>query len=168
MMRTHGDMAQPGMRPQREAAGRTAPRAVAATLLCAVVLTVAGCMAPRNSFFAGVNPQHWEHPAEVVVPNGDTLSMRRLSVVLRCNRSFGSDSLPLDIAVISPDSQRFCESVVLGIPEYRQTAVTGIVSVPYRENVCLRRCGDYKFVFKPHAAVQGIEAVGIEVTPQMN
>ena len=135
---------------------------IALVALCAMLLVA--CMAPQRSFVRDVDAKGWSSTVDIPFENEDTVSLRRLSVVVRYNSSFKADSLPVIVRVTAPD-ERYCEErVVLRFARpYTATAVSASESVPYREHSRLPMEGRYTFRIVPEAMTLGVEAVGIEI-----
>lgn len=124
-----------------------------------------GCASPRGSYFTDTSPDSWRKSITVAFPNADTLSTREISIALRCNEMFRDDTLSLHVALLSPDSLRYEEPVVLRIPRGRYAApVSREIVIPYRQNSVLADSGEYLFTFTPMRSVRGIEAVGLIIS----
>ncbi len=123
-----------------------------------------GCVAPQSVEMVAVNPREWSEPSIVLFDNEDTVALRRLSVAVRYNHDFQSDTLALRINVSLPDAGQFSERVVLRlIRTGAQSPLATSESVAYREHALLSQKGNYIFTISPESAVCGIEAVGIVV-----
>ena len=133
--------------------------------LSLIVLVVAmGCVAPQSVEMTAVNPREWSEPSIVLFENEDTVALRRLSVALRYNRDFQTDTLALRINVSLPDAGQFSERVVLRLNRTgAQSPLAKSESVAYREHALLSQKGNYIFTISPESAVCGIEAVGVVV-----
>ncbi len=126
---------------------------------------LAGCASPQRVYVTDTNPASWREGAGISVPNTDTLSVRDLRIVLRCDERFREDTLTLRIAVLAPDSLRYEEPFTLRIPHGRTAAaVHREAEIPYRRNAVLADSGVYRFTFTPTRCVRGIEAAGLRIT----
>lgn len=129
-----------------------------ATLLCT------SCMAPQRSEMVAVSPSGWHEAASVIVDNSDTLSLRKLSIVLRHNGDFAERELPLNVQILTPDGRIFEESHNFILHrEHTASIISSVATMPYREDVLFAMKGAYIFVFEPHAEIEGVEAIGVEI-----
>lgn len=111
-----------------------------------------------------VDPHSWHSPVSIFMQNGDTLSLRSISVAVRYNDNFISDTLTVDIQTSLPDARQCRERVLLNFEhKYKGTAVEVSEVVAYREQAQLSQSGFYIFTITPCRAVKGVEAVGIEI-----
>lgn len=132
--------------------------------LLAIWVSLTGCLHPTQAVMADVDLYGWHEGAVVEVENGDTATLRDLSLVIRSNRSFRADSLRLELFVETPDSMQFTETV--GFPVHhprRAAALRTVDEIPYRRRVVLNRPGTYRITLTPVVPVEGIEAVGINI-----
>lgn len=132
--------------------------------LLAIWGSLTGCLHPTQAVMADVDLYGWHEGAVVEVENGDTATLRDLSLVIRSNRSFRADSLRLEFFVETPDSMQFTETV--GFPvhhPHRAAALRTVDEIPYRRRVVLNRPGTYRITLTPVVPVEGIEAVGINI-----
>ena len=116
---------------------------------------LAGCLHPTQAVMSDVDLYDWHEGAVVEVENGDTTTLRDLSLVIRSNRSFRADSIRLEL---------FIETV--GFPMHhlhRAAALRNVDEIPYRRRVVLDRPGTYRITLTPTARIEGIEAVGINI-----
>jgi len=131
-----------------------------------VVLAMAmcSCLAPQNTQMVGVDVQLWDSAESITYDNSDTISLRNINIALRYNDNFKQTTLPLKVAITTPDARHFEEEIVLAL-HHPRTALTVATteSLPYRANVSLSQKGHYTFSFEPQTAVRGMEAVGIEL-----
>lgn len=124
------------------------------------------CLSPQQVYVTDTNPNKWLHPAEVVVPNADTATLRDLTLILRTNTSLESDTLTLRIGLEAPDSLRYEELFTLRMERApRAAAIRPLTERLYREEAILCDTGRYRFRITPTHTVRGIEAVGIRITP---
>lgn len=131
----------------------------------AASLAAGGCITPHHSYATDVDAEAWSTPAEIVLPNTDTLALRDIGLFLRCNDRFAEDTLTVRIQVLAPDSLRFDEPFTLFVPRARTPAARmRLANIPYRRRVLLGRTGDYRLRVTPMRTVRGIEAVGVEIT----
>ena len=79
----------------------------------------------------------------------------------RSNTAFDGDTLTLRIGVLTPDSLRCEESLLLSVPRGGSAAVARETQTVYRRNVVLADSGRYVFTVVPQRTVRGIEAVGL-------
>lgn len=132
--------------------------------LLAIWGSLTGCLHPTQAVMADVDLYGWHEGAVVEVENGDTATLRDLSLVIRSNRSFRADSLRLELFVETPDSMQFTETVVFPVHHPRRAAALRTVDeIPYRRRVVLNRPGTYRITLTPVVPVEGIEAVGINI-----
>lgn len=136
------------------------------TRIMVAVLAIAmyGCLAPQNTQMVGVDMQSWDSVESITYDNSDTLSLRNINIALRYNDNFKQTTLPLKVAITTPDARHFEEEIVL-VLHHPRTALTVATteSLPYRADVLLNQKGHYTFSFEPQTAVRGLEAVGIEL-----
>lgn len=112
-----------------------------------------------------VSPECWDSAVSILYTNEDTTSLRDLSVALRYNSDFKSDTLSVFVQTSLPDGYQFREQTTLCLSrKYTASAVTASEAVPYRSNCTLDREGYYIFTITPCHPVEGIEAVGIEIS----
>ena len=132
-----------------------------ATLLAVMLVA---CVAPQRSFVRDVVGGTWSKAVEVTFDNEDTVSLRRLSVVVRYNSRFAAASLPVVMRVTAPDARYFDDSVMLYFTRpYTAASVSAAEVIPYREHSRLSLSGRYTFRITPTCAASGIEAVGVEI-----
>ena len=130
--------------------------------LAIVALLMVGCSKPAYVDMKVVDPNCWDSAVSIFYENEDVESLRNLSIALRYNNDFQSDTLSVMVHTSLPDVHQFCERVTLHLArEYSSTAVTSSELVPYRADVQLNQKGCYIFTITPSRAVEGIEAVGI-------
>ena len=132
--------------------------------LLAIWGSLTGCLHPTQAVMADVDLYGWHEGAVVEVENGDTATLRDLSLVIRSNRSFRADSLRLELFVETPDSMQFTETV--GFPVHhprRAAALRTVDEIPYRRRVVLNRPGTYRITLTPVVPVEGVEAIGINI-----
>ncbi len=129
-----------------------------------LLLLMVGCMRPTQAVMEDVNPYGWSEMVEVEFENGDTTTQRDLYLVIRNNRDFRADSLPLRITLVNPDSAHYSEPVTAPM-QHRRTpaALHPTDEIPYRRRVVLNRMGSYRICIEPLAEVRGVEAVGINI-----
>lgn len=138
-------------------------RSIAA--VTAVLLLAGGCVSPRQSAAADVDPVRWSGAAEIRLANADTVTLRDAALFLRCNDRFAEDTLTVRIATVTPDSLRFEEPFLLVIPRPEgPAAMMREAVIPYRQRILFTQSGDYRFIVTPVRPVRGIEAVGINMT----
>ena len=137
------------------------------TVLAIVLLILSGCIAPQTTTMHDVNPREWSESVTIVVENDDTLALRRLSFVLRYNRSFRDEGIALDIDIIQPDAASFNEKVDLYPSRpYSPSSIAATETIAYRESSVLRQRGNYLFTITPLHPVRGVEAIGINIEKQ--
>jgi hypothetical protein len=130
----------------------------------ALAMAMFSCLAPQNTQMVGVDMRSWERAESITYDNNDTLSLRNINIALRYNDNFREATLPLKITITTPDNRQFEEQITLQ-PHRPHTALTVATteSLPYRADVLLSQKGYYTFSFEPQIAIQGIEAIGIEL-----
>lgn len=139
-------------------------RTVIRLLLIAAGLSLCGCISPHQATATDVNPSRWERTAEIGFDNTDTLSLRDMYLFVRSNGRFVGDTIPIQIAFITPDSLRFEEQFVLRVPPTQTpAALIGEHEFLYRQRVQLARKGLYRIQITPSHPVRGIEAIGINI-----
>ena len=132
--------------------------------LLVVALIVMACGDVGRSVEVHDVPQsRWYSAEEFYYENEDTLKMRDMSIVVRYGAGYVADSVALRILSVSPDSMVFEEPFTLHIPHLADMYPEEHTFV-YRNNVVLRRKGDYIFRLTPDNPVEGIAAVGIVVS----
>lgn len=132
--------------------------------LLAIGAVAAGCLHPTQAVMTDVDLYDWHEGAVVEVENGDTTTLRDLSLVIRSNRMFCADSIRLELFIETPDSMQFTETV--GFPVHhprRAAALRTVDEIPYRRRVVLNRLGTYRITLTPVVPVEGIEAAGINI-----
>ena len=133
-------------------------------IVVVLAMAMCSCLAPQNTQMVGVDMWSWDSAESVVFDNNDTLSLRNLNITLRYNDNFKQATLPLKVAITTPDARHFEEEIVL-VLHHPRTALTVATteSLPYRADVLLNQKGHYTFSFEPQSAVRGMEAIGIEL-----
>ncbi len=127
-------------------------------------MATSSCLAPQSTLMVGVDMQAWNSAKSISYDNSDTLSLRNINITLRYTDNFEKASLPLKIAITTPDARHFEEDIVLQL-HHPRTAITVATteSLPYRADVLLNQKGGYTFSFEPLEEVRGVEAIGIEL-----
>lgn len=139
-----------------------AMRCVAAGLVAIVWLAV-GCTTPYRSVVADVDAGNWCEPAELILPNVDTLDCYDWQLFVRNDERIAADTFTVRIAVVTPDSLRFEEPFFVRLPAQSvPAAVLRETLIDYRRKVRLFRSGDYRLTVEPVRPLRGIEAVGIQ------
>lgn len=137
------------------------------TALVLALLLLSGCIAPQPVEMHDVDPRGWAEPVTLVVANDDTLSLRRLSFVVRYDTDFRDDAVELDLNVIQPDAASFSENVLLCPSRpYSPSSVATTETIAYRDNSVLCQRGNYLFTITPLKPVRGVEAIGINIERQ--
>lgn len=139
-------------------------RSCARIMVAVLAMAMYGCLAPQNTQMVGVDMQSWDSVESITYDNIDTLSLRNINIALRYNDNFKQTTLPLKVAITTPDARHFEEEIVLAL-HHPRTALTVATteSLPYRADVLLNQKGSYTISFEPQAAVRGLEAIGIEL-----
>lgn len=128
-----------------------------------IAIVVTGCLAPQNAIMVGVDLKSWDKTESLIYENSDTISLRNLNIALRYNENFRQATLPLKIAITTPDARYFEEEVTLQLSRPNMAiAITATESIPYRTDVILNQKGFYTISFEPLSEVRGVEAIGIE------
>ncbi|WP_297807205.1 hypothetical protein [uncultured Alistipes sp.] len=135
-------------------------RAAGCCLMAVMALVLTSCTSPCR-MMADVGVGAWHEPAELFIDNADTLAPCDLLLVVRSNTAFDGDTLTLRIGVLTPDSLRCEESLLLSVPRGGSAAVARETQTVYRRNVVLADSGRYVFTVVPQRTVRGIEAVGL-------
>ncbi len=139
-------------------------RSCARIMVAVLAMAMYGCLAPQNTQMVGVDVRSWDSAECITYDNSDTLSLRNLNVAIRYNSNFKQPTLPLKIAVTTPDTRHFEEVVELRLQHpHTALAVATTECLPYRTGVLLNQKGLYTFSFEPQSAVRGVEAIGIEL-----
>lgn len=102
----------------------------------------------------------WSSSEEFTYDNSDTLSRRSLSILVRYDGDYVAEAVPMKILTVSPDSMVLEESFTLHIPQLADMRPEEHTFV-YRNNVLLKRKGEYRFRLTPDQPVEGIASVGI-------
>ena len=134
------------------------------TISIIIAVVFCGCSLTQPRVAMGdVSRSGWSEQIDVVYNNRDTSSLCDMNVALRLGVDFASKQLPLHIVIVTPDSLRYEESVVLPVDvELDENRLGSVeVTVPYRKNVHLDRVGRYGLSITPECDIVGIEAVGI-------
>lgn len=95
--------------------------------------------------------------------NHDTLTMRDIAIVVRYDKGYLADSVPMRILCLSPDSLVVEERFTLHIPHLGDMHPAEH-TFPYRSHVVLGRVGHYTFRLTPDHSVEGIESIGIAIS----
>ena len=133
-------------------------------IVAVLAMAMCSCLAPQNTQMVGVDVWSWDSVESVVFDNNDTLSLRNLNITLRYNDNFKQATLPLKVAITTPDARYFEEEIVLTLHHPRTALMVATTeSLPYRTNVVLNQKGCYTFLFEPQSAVRGVEAIGVEL-----
>lgn len=131
-----------------------------------IALTCASCMPKLTQYVTDINPDGWSDSEVVQVnyQNEDSVSMCEISLILRVERTFSKQKLPLIIETISPDSLSFKESFTIAVNCNDDEAYTEVEQV-YRQMVRLDKKGLYHFRFTPlnDDIVVGVCAIGVVV-----
>jgi hypothetical protein len=156
------------IRVARVKRGRNQRRRSSMLRVVAVVVTVlALCCSCRSKGYVDMQPvdiRSWQTPVSIIYENSDTVSLKSISVALRYNDNFTSDTLSVYIQTSLPDAHQARERVVLNLQRgYRATQLTASESIGYREKCLLDQRGSYIFTITPCREVCGIEAVGVEI-----
>lgn len=135
--------------------------------IVSLAVLFAGCIAPQTTVMRDIPPHGWCEPVTLVIDNDDTLSLRRLSFVVRYNTAFRDDVVRADINVIQPDAASFSEMVDIRFAHpYSPSAVSATETIVYREASVLRQRGNYLFTITPLHPVHGVEAIGLNIEKQ--
>lgn len=130
----------------------------------ALVAVVVSCGRDNYVDMVAVDPHSWQNQVSIIYDNQDTVSLATISVALRYNSNFKSDTLAVMLHTSLPDVYQCQERVTLHLAkEYAASAVVRSESVPYRSSCLLSKKGEYIFTIKPLSAVKGVEAVGIQI-----
>ena len=139
-------------------------RSCARIMVAVLAMAMYGCLAPQNTQMVGVDMRLWDKAESVIYDNSDTLSLRNINIALRYNDNFKQTTLPLKVAITTPDARHFEEEIVLALHHPRTAlTVSTTESLPYRADVVLSQKGHYTFSFEPQTAVRGVEAIGVEL-----
>ncbi len=140
-------------------------RAVSKILLSALtILLLTQCrMSECNVVMADVDIDNWSDETELSYVNQQTVQNYDLSLMLHVNRRFRAEQLEVEVTMLTPDSLRYSERVVLPVEFSWEdtTTPTTDIALPYRTDVNLRCEGEYKMVITPQHSVVGVEAAGI-------
>lgn len=137
-------------------------RALVASVLCA--FAVGACVAPQSGYMQHIAEPHWSQSVDVRYANNDTVSLRTVSLAVRYNALFKADSLAVVVRLTAPDGRWYEEPFVMRMARpYTSSTVATVESVPYRVDSRMDMCGDYIFSITPLVAVDGVEAVGVEI-----
>lgn len=114
-----------------------------------------------------ISERQWSRTVSVAYANTDTVSLYDMSVILHTVPDFSEQSLPLTVEVITPDSLRMCEQVVLtAIHDSVPRSTYGKeVEAPYRERIRFSRQGNYTIKITPDEPVAGVESAGVAFEP---
>jgi len=133
-------------------------------VVVALAMMMCSCLAPQNTQMVSVNMRSWDSVESITYDNSDTISLRNLNIALRYNNNFRQTTLPLKIAITTPDARHFEEIVELQLQRPRTAlTISTTESLPYRTDVLLNQRGCYTFSFEPQSAVRGVEAIGVEL-----
>ncbi len=139
-------------------------RWVSRIAIAVVAMVLCSCQSSKEPpLMVGVDIDKWNYTTYIPYDNDDTLSVRNLNIALRYNDNFKSSTLPLKIAITTPDTLFYEEAIELQLQHpHTALAVATTESRPYRTEVRLNRKGRYIFTLHPLVEVRGVEAIGIE------
>ncbi len=167
------------------------PRTAAAICcsLTAICSLMAGCISHHTETVAHVDSRAWSagQQVSVTLENGDSLSMRNIDILLRFGRDLNTDTLSLNVTVLTPDSVSFTETIAVPVAfEHDGGSRFMEISAPYRKNAVLSKTGSYIFTFSHNGGtisgtstdtstdtsageitgkIIGISAIGVKTTP---
>ena len=119
-------------------------------VVVALAMMMCSCLAPQNTQMVSVNMRSWDSVESITYDNSDTISLRNLNIALRYNNNFKQTTLPLKIAITTPDARHFEEIAELQLQRPRTAlTVSTTESLPYRTDVLLNQ--------------RGVEAIGVEL-----
>ncbi|MBR1961642.1 MAG: hypothetical protein IKA26_01625 [Alistipes sp.] len=138
-------------------------RGLRGIILAAVMVAFSACLAPQSAHMTGVDARSWRRAESITYINNDTLSLRDMNIVLRHNSDLKQNTLPLKIAITTPDARYFEEIREVKLQQSKTAfTVAATNSIPYRTNVLLSQRGCYIISFEPLSEVRGVEAIGVE------
>lgn len=138
-------------------------RALTTMAACAVVLC--GCNTASRSHVTEIRGRVWEAPAEITVPNSDTLGLYDLSIALRHDGSPAGSVVEMTVRTVTPDSLWTEERIAVSIGDDGRSRSSQHETVcPYRRGVRLSRTGDYRITVTPLRPVKGVVAVGVDMS----
>lgn len=127
-------------------------------------LLAVGCSRPTQAVMEDVDPYNWSREVCVRIENGDTLTLRDFSLVIRSNRHFQRDTLELEMTLQAPDSSHYSEVVAFPMNHPRRAAALRLIDeAPYRRHVILNQFGAYRLTITPTEPIRGVEAVGVNI-----
>lgn len=105
----------------------------------------------------------WSRVEEFYYDNNDSLARRDIAIVVRYDKGYVADSVPMRILTISPDSLVVEEHFTLQIPHLADMRPEEHTFI-YRSNAVLRHKGRYTFRLTPEIPTEGISSVGIVIS----
>ncbi len=127
-------------------------------------MAMCSCLARQSAYMTNVDMQSWSRSESLAYDNNDTLSLRNLNIAIRYNDNYKASSLPLKLAISTPDERCFVDTLTLQLSHpTTAVALSTTESIPYRTDVLLKQRGAYIFAFEPLTEIEGIEAIGIEL-----
>ncbi|MDL2320000.1 gliding motility lipoprotein GldH [Alistipes sp. OttesenSCG-928-B03] len=138
-------------------------RTAIAAVIAATIL--AGCISTGIPVAVDVDPLGWRTGDTLAIrlENADTVGMYDIGLLVRCDKTFAEQQLPLNIRITTPDSLRYEEELTAtfldDVPKNTDYSET---LIPYRRQVQLATTGTYMFEIVPRKDnVRGIWSVGI-------
>lgn len=135
--------------------------AVAVAVWAALCCT--GCRPDVQALAAEVDPDGWETPVTLQLPNADTTNCRDWQIFVRADRRLAADTFTLRITVRTPDTLQYDEYLPVCLPAPKAPAGRLIeATIDYRYRVRLARTGNYRVSIRPLRPLHGITAVGLQ------
>ena len=138
-------------------------RLLATIVACAAALC--GCTTSVRSYMTEIRGGEWSQPVTVVLANSDTLGLYDFGIALRHDGELCGRTVEMTVRTVTPDSLWVEEplSLYIGDDGRSRPAQHETVGI-YRRSVRLASGGDYRITIAPKRPVQGVTAVGVDMS----
>lgn len=131
------------------------------------ILVLCSCTTLPTSVMSSVNPLYWDSKVHVCFANNDTLSLRKVDIVIRYNNTLRNKTFKLTVSSTSPVGDYCIDTLNLVLPSSMvRHPMASTVAFPYRKDVCLSEKGHYIFELKSEEPLRGVEAIGVSIKNQ--
>lgn len=105
------------------------------------------------------------------IENRDTTERCNISLMLRCRVAELDETrgtIRFNIVTTAPTQQRVAEQIEVALNSPDVVIERGVVLIdqPYRSSVQWRELGEYQMAIYPTQPTDGVESVGVRVTPR--
>lgn len=133
-----------------------------AFILSVIIFWLSSCVPSQNTFIADIKAQTWNDKAQVSYANGDTMSLKDISLTVRYTSMLKDSLLGVEVKVEDPEGYYIIDSLMLETPATREHFAQS--TMMYRTGNRFRSSGDYTFTISPlQRGVKGVTAVGITI-----